>query len=78
MGEPYHSEFNISHENVYAELARVKGENYHLKRQLKNKNNINRGQSKLIASLQKELKQTGDTKQHYRNGRKRGSHGFNG
>lgn len=78
MGEPYHSEFNLSHEDVYAELGRIKAENYHLKRQLKHRNNINRGQSKLIASLEKELKQNGDTKQHYRNGRKRGARGFNG
>lgn len=79
MGEPYHSEFNLSHEDVYAELGRVKSENFHLKRQLKNKNNINLGQSKLIAKLEKEIKLlNGGKKQHYRNGRKRGSRGFNG
>lgn len=78
MGEPYYSEFNITHEEVYAELARVKAENYHLKGQLKHQRNINRGQSKLIGSLEKKLKGRNDNEQHYRNGRKRGSYGFNG
>lgn len=78
MGEPYYSEFGINHEALYAELERVKSENYHLKRQLSNKNNINRGQSKTIASLEKKLKTVNKNKQHYRNGRKRGANGFNG
>lgn len=78
MGEPYYSEFNINHEELYLELERVKSENYHLKRQLSNKQNINRGQSKQIASLEKKLKANNKNKQHYRNGRKRGANGFNG
>lgn len=78
MGEPYYSEFNINHEELYLELERVKSENYHLKRQLSHKNNINRGQSKTIAALEKKLKHNNKNKQHYRNGRKRGSNGFNG
>lgn len=78
MGQPYHSEFNISHEDLYAELERLKSENYHLKRQLKHKNNINGGQSKQIAALEKKLKKLNGNEQHYRNGRKRGARGFNG
>lgn len=78
MGEPYYSEFNISHEELYSELERLKSENYHLKRQLSHKQNINRGQSKQIAALEKKLKKENQNKQHYRNGRKRGANGFNG
>lgn len=78
MGEPYHSEFSINHENLYLELERLKSENYGLKRQLKHQRNINKGQSKLIASLEKKLKLQNQDAQHYRNGRKRGSRGFNG
>ena len=78
MGEPYHSDFDISHETLYAELERLKAENYHLRKQLRNKNDINRGQKKLITSLQKKLKSYNTSEQHYRNGRKRGAHGFNG
>jgi len=78
MGEAYYSEFDINHETVYAELERLKSENYHLKRQLAHKQNINRGQSKLIASLEKKLKKDNQTKQHYRNARKKGAYGFNG
>lgn len=78
MGEPYYSEFNINYEQLYLELERVKSENYHLKRQLSNKQNINRGQSKQIAALEKKLKNKNKNQQYYRNGRKRGSNGFNG
>lgn len=78
MGEPYYSEFNLSHETVYLEMERLKSENYHLKKQLSNKNNINRGQSKTIASLERKLKDKNRNTQHYRNGRKRGAKGFNG
>lgn len=78
MGEEYHSEFAISHEELYAELERLKSENYHLRRQLSNKNNIDKGQKKLIQKLEKKLKKYGETEQHYRNGRKRGARGFHG
>jgi regulator of replication initiation timing len=78
MGEVYYSEFNINHEELYAEMERLKSENYHLKRQLSHKQNINRGQSKHIATLEKKLKAVNKSKQHYRNGRKRGANGFNG
>lgn len=78
MTERFYSTFGLNHEDVYLELEKVKAENYHLKRQLSNKNNINRGQSKTIASLEKKLKEVNKNKQHYRNGRKRGANGFNG
>lgn len=78
MGEPYYSEFGIQHETLYLELEKLKSENFHLKKQLSNKNNINRGQSKTIASLERKLKDKNGNKQHYRNGRKRGAKGFNG
>lgn len=78
MGEAYHSEFNISHEELYSQMEKLKSENYHLKRQLAHKNNINKGQQKTIASLERKLKKHGETVQHYRNGRKRGARGFNG
>ena len=78
MGENYYSEFDLNHEEMYAELERLKSENYHLKRQLSHKQNINRGQSKQIAALEKKLKEVNKNEQHYRNGQKRGKHGFNG
>jgi predicted metallo-beta-lactamase superfamily hydrolase len=78
MGQPYYSDFDISHETVYEELARTKAENFHLKKQLKNKNEINKGQKKTIAALSKKLKAVNKNEQHYRNGRKRGTRGFNG
>lgn len=78
MGEPYYSDFNLNHETLYLELEQLRSENYHLKRQLSNKNDITRGQSKLIASLERKLKKQNGSKQHYRNGQKRGANGFNG
>jgi hypothetical protein len=75
MEDKYYSEFDLNHEELYAELERLKAENYHLKRQLSHKQNINRGQSKLIASLEKKLKDRNVDTQHYKNGRKRGGHG---
>lgn len=78
MEDKYYSEFDLNHEELYAELERLKAENYHLKRQLSHKQNINRGQSKLIASLEKKLKERNIDTQHYRNGQKRGKNGRNG
>lgn len=78
MGEPYYSDFNLNHETLYLELEQLRSENYHLKRQLSNKHNITRGQSKTIAALEKKLKKQNGSKQHYRNGQKRGAKGFNG
>jgi multidrug resistance efflux pump len=71
-------EFELNYEELYAELERLRGENYHLKRQLRNKNNRLSGQSKFIASLEKKLKERNKDTQHYKNGRKRGANGFNG
>lgn len=59
MGERYYSEFELGHEHLYLELERLKAENYSLKRQLSHNRNVNKRQSKLIASLQKKIK-TGD------------------
>lgn len=78
LEEPYYSDFNINYEEVYSELERLKSENYSLKRQLRNKNSTNKEQRKLINKLTKKLKCYSETRQHYRNGRKRGSNGFNG
>ncbi len=78
MGQPYHSEFNINHEQLYSELKRLKSENYHLSRQLINQRSVNRNQSRHIAKLEKKLKAANGKGQRYRNGQKRGSHGFNG
>ncbi len=61
MGERYYSEFEIGHEQLYLELERLKAENYSLKRQLSHNRNTTKGQSKMIASLQKQLK---DGKKH--------------
>ncbi len=60
---------------LYLELERLKSENYHLRRQLKNQRSINKGQAKLIKTLEKKLKLVKGKDQHYRNGRKRGSYG---
>lgn len=79
MGErQYYSEFDLGHEQAYAELERLKSENYHLRRQLQHANNINRGQKKKLTAMEKKLKKANGNQQHYRNGRKRGSNGFNG
>lgn len=78
LADPYYSDYGINHEKLYLELEQIKSENYHLKRQLRHKNNIIHGQSKLIASLEKKIKDRNKDKQHYRNGRKRGANGFKG
>lgn len=75
MGQPYYSDFNISHEQVYSDLEKAKSENYHLKKQLKNQRSINKGQKKYIKSLERKLKTKNKNEQHYRNGRKRGKNG---
>lgn len=79
MGEPerYYSDFDISHEELYARLEQLKAENYHLKRQLRNKNNIEKGHKNTIKVLSKKVKKKRGSK-GYRNGQKRGSNGFNG
>jgi hypothetical protein len=78
MGEPYLSDFDISHERLYAEMERLKSENYHLKRQLRKKNDRLKGQDNYIGTLEKKLRHSNKDQQHYRNGRKRGAYGFKG
>lgn len=78
MTSQYFSEFDISHEHLYNELDRLRSENYHLKNRLSHIQNINKGQSKQITAMSRKLKQFNGSKQHYRNGRKKGSRGFNG
>lgn len=78
IDDSYLSDYNISHEKLYAELKRTEAENYHLKRQLKNLRIADRGRLKYIKKLEKKIKSYDKPEQHYRNGRKRGSNGFNG
>lgn len=74
----YVSSYNINHEHIYYEVERLKQENFHLRRQLAHKQNINRGQSRIIAAQNKKLKRYNEEEQHYRNGQKRGKRGRNG
>lgn len=76
--EGYCSDYDISHEELYLELERLKAENYGLRRQLRNKSISVRNLKKTIRAMNKKLKSVNSNKEHYRNGRKRGSRGFNG
>lgn len=66
----------LPNEQLYNEFQRLKDENYHLRRQLKNKNNLMRGKDKYIQKIERELKKLQSKKQKYKNG-KRGTQ-FNG
>lgn len=63
-------EIYLSNEALHDELERLKGENYHLKRQLRNKNNLVNGQKNYIRKLEKELKAYTGNVQHYKNGKR--------
>lgn len=76
--EGYCSDYDISHEELYLELERLRAENYGLRRQLRNKNRSNKELKKTIRAMNKKLKNSNTSKNHYRNGQKRGSRGFNG
>lgn len=60
----------LPNEELYSEFQRLKAENYHLKGQLKRKNNEAKGRDKYIRKLEKQLKQLKPDKQHYRNGKR--------
>lgn len=60
----------LSNEELYEAFEQVKAENYHLKRQLKNKNNLINGKDKYIKKLTKELKELKPEKNHYKNGKR--------
>lgn len=54
---------------LYEEMQRLRSENYHLKKQLKNKNNELKGNRHTIRVLVKKVKES-DKKQHYKNGKR--------
>lgn len=61
---------NIPNEELWNAFERLKAENYHLKRQLKNKNDLMRGKDKFIKKLLKEQKEWAKEKNHYKNGKR--------
>lgn len=63
-------EFQLSNEEINEELNRLKGENFHLRRQLSKKNNLINGKDKYIRKLERELKELQPKKQHYKNGKR--------
>jgi predicted nuclease with TOPRIM domain len=63
-------EMFLPNEELHDELKRLRSENYHLKNQLKRKNNEIRGKVKSIRKLKGELKKHSPEKQHYKNGRR--------
>jgi hypothetical protein len=63
-------EINLSNEELIDAFNRLKDENYHLRRQLKNKNNLINGKDKYIRKIEKELKEVRPEKKHYRNGKR--------
>lgn len=63
-------QITLPNEELWNAFERLKAENYHLKRQLKNKNNINNGKDKYIKKLERQLKEFKRNKQHYKNGKR--------
>jgi prefoldin subunit 5 len=63
-------DFQLNTEELYEAFERLKAENYHLKRQLKNKNNLINGKDKYIKKLEREAKEFRPAKQHYKNGKR--------
>ena len=57
---------------LYYEMKRLQDENFHLKRQLKNKNREVKAKVKSIKRLKRKLEEFEGGKQHFRNN-KRGS-----
>lgn len=80
MGQPnqYYSDFNLNHEQVYAENEKLKSENHQLRKKLSKKRDRIKGQDRYISKLERKVKEKNGDEQHYRNGRKRGSRGFKG
>lgn len=60
----------LSNEELWDAFERLKAENYHLKRQLKNKNNLMKGKDKYIKKLERDSKEYKEKKQHYKNGKR--------
>jgi hypothetical protein len=69
-------DFQLNNEELWEAFEKLKAENYHLKRQLVNKNKIINGKDKQIRDMAKKLKEWKPDRQHYKNG-KRGTK-FNG
>jgi uncharacterized protein (DUF305 family) len=70
-------EQTIYEQQVYDHYKKVEAENFHLKKQLSNKNKeIKR--LKHLVRVWKGKAEDKPKKQHYRNGRKRGRNGRNG
>lgn len=63
-------EFQLSNEAINEELNRLRGENFHLRRQLSKKNNLINAKDKYIRKLERELKELKPKKQHYKNGKR--------
>jgi hypothetical protein len=60
----------LSNEEISEELNRLRGENFHLRRQLSKKNNLINAKDKYIRKLERELKEYRPKKQHYKNGKR--------
>jgi prefoldin subunit 5 len=63
-------EISLPNEELWEAFERLKAENYHLKRQLKNKNNLINGKDKYIKKLEREVKEWKPQKNHYKNGKR--------
>jgi predicted RNase H-like nuclease (RuvC/YqgF family) len=68
----------IYEQEVYDHYKKIETENFHLKYQLSHKNKEIKRLKRIISKFNEKLKESHKTKQHYKNGQKRGSHGRNG
>ena len=63
-------EFQLSNDELYNAFKKLQDENYHLKRQLINKNKTISEKDRFIKKLLKEAKEWKPEKHHYKNGKR--------